>query len=796
MSRPRPAGRLRRRRAGSRCPAASRGWRTSAFALEADAARGGTLSRLLDKRTGTELLQAGGRGNQLLLQPEHPQHPRWAEGPWLLCPAGPGTGSAESPARVRAERCPVGSRLVAELELGGLRVTQETLLWDGADRVEFATHVDGSIGQDHLLRVMFPVSVPGGLPVYQTAVSVIGRPPGPVETDVAEHPYTLDSPANEWLAVGSTAAVALPGPDGSRQLQAIGVAEVVVSPALRGPARDLVAALAGQGVTATCSRPDGPRYGYQELDSNLPDFRICVGGPEDNAFTAQVLAAAGPAAAAVVTAHLAAGQGRVWLPASRSRADAFAAGADLRGALDLPVLIVAAADLALAVGELAADLGDAVIEVPHSVIAAPAPGDAAAAGHGAGRPYGRAAEPGHALRTDYPGRRAHHGADARVQHLAVRHLDRRAEADRSGRQQLRLAALESHVRVRDRSRPATGGSPALRPRARITTTICSLCRPACIPGPLPSATFLAQVEPAGALLSALKPRGNPLAPASQPDPADGVTVRLRDIGGSGPAAAQVRLFAGIAAASLGGLCEDTAGDTLPVRDGAAEVLVPRAGLVTMAISPGPAGPGLRPAAPPGGPAGPGTGLPEPAQPVFARYWLHGKGPAPAGNMPVAVHLSPAATSLDDGEPATLQLTVACGPAAASGQIRLAAPAGFSLSPAGPLDYDLPPLGHQRTEVAVTAPPGRPARPLFRHRADRGSGRADDRGQCPAGHRPAAAAAAGPAAGRGRRAAAGCRRRPGRGDRRAADQHERGAGTRRPRRDRGAAAEPGGLGYPG
>ncbi len=204
------------------------------FTVEADAQRGGTLTRLLDKRSGIDLLQPGGGGNELLLQPEHPQHPRWAEGPWLLCPAGPGLGSASRTARLRAERCPVGGRLVAELELGGLRVTQETLLWDGADRVEFRTHVDGSIGQDHLLRVMFPVDVPGGLPVYQTAVSVIGRPPGPVDTDVAEHSYTLDSPASEWLAVGSTAAVALTGPDGARQRQAIGVAEVIVPPSIRG----------------------------------------------------------------------------------------------------------------------------------------------------------------------------------------------------------------------------------------------------------------------------------------------------------------------------------------------------------------------------------------------------------------------------------------------------------------------------------------------------------------------------------------------------------------------------------
>ena len=147
-----------------------------------------------------------------MLQPEHPRHPRWGEGPWLLCPAGPGTGSARARPQVRAERCPVGQRLVARLSLGGLTVTQETLLWDGEPRLEFRTHVDGSIGQDRLLRVSFPVDVPGGLPVYQTAVSVIGRPPGPADTDVAEHEFTLDNPASEWFGVG----VARPGVAGRR----------------------------------------------------------------------------------------------------------------------------------------------------------------------------------------------------------------------------------------------------------------------------------------------------------------------------------------------------------------------------------------------------------------------------------------------------------------------------------------------------------------------------------------------------------------------------------------------------
>ncbi|HCU95430.1 MAG TPA: hypothetical protein DHU96_23045, partial [Actinobacteria bacterium] len=162
------------------------------FRVEADPARGGALTRILDRRAGTELLR--GPGNELVLQEEYDYHPRWGEGQWLLSPKGPGTGSAGSPATVRAERCAIGSRLVASFSLGGLRVSQETILWSGADRVEFRTHVDGSIGQDRLLRVRFPADVPGGLPVYQCATAVVGRPFGTADADVAQHAFTLDNP--------------------------------------------------------------------------------------------------------------------------------------------------------------------------------------------------------------------------------------------------------------------------------------------------------------------------------------------------------------------------------------------------------------------------------------------------------------------------------------------------------------------------------------------------------------------------------------------------------------------------
>ncbi|HEX9042426.1 MAG TPA: glycoside hydrolase, partial [Trebonia sp.] len=129
--------------AGPAGPAAD-GWTDAdGLAIENDAflvtgAGGqGALASVFDKAAGRELL--GGPGNDLVLQEEYQQHPRWNEGPWHLSPKGPGLASCAVPASVRAQRSPAGSRLVATYPLGDLSVTAETVLWDGSDRVEFRT---------------------------------------------------------------------------------------------------------------------------------------------------------------------------------------------------------------------------------------------------------------------------------------------------------------------------------------------------------------------------------------------------------------------------------------------------------------------------------------------------------------------------------------------------------------------------------------------------------------------------------------------------------------------------------
>jgi alpha-mannosidase len=675
-----------------------------AYLVTADPERGGTVS-VTDKRTGARVLT--GPGNELVLQDEYDKHPRHGEGPWHLAPKGPGAGSASVPATVRSQRCAIGARLVATFTLDGLTVTAETLLWDGEDRVEFRTHVDGYASRDRLLRVRFPADVPGGLPVYQTATAVIGRSFGVVDVDSAEVWYTLDNPAHQWFGLGSTARVRIGGRHGSTQ--AIGVAEVVCPDDRSGLAdlvRDLLVALAGAGVTATCSQADGPRYGGLDADSNLPDVRIAVGGPEANQFTAEALSAAGPGYAKALAARQAsAGTARLWVPGGRNRADAFGPDADVRGAGDLPVLVVAGtgpAELTAAVRALIADLADAVVDADDAADGeAPAPGpelaDRSVAVFNRGTPGAVVTADGTlymslmrscsawpaSIWIDGDPRTAPDGSSFAWQHWS--HTFEYA-----------LACGPGDWRTADFNRAAEDyGHDLLAITAAGVTA----------DGPVPAAGAGLSVEPENVILSALKPRGNPLAAGRVPvQPARGgaeVTVRLRETSGRATAA-RIRLDS-VSAAWLTDLLEESDGAALPVDDGTVVVDMSPFSTVTVV---------LRTAAPAGrdGTAAPGA---EPVQPVYARYWLHGKGPAPAGNLPTAVHFSPTRTALPDpAQRGTLTLTVGCGAESAAGTVELVTPAEVSVTPAQDLRYELAPGGYASWDLTVRVAPETPAGRYF------------------------------------------------------------------------------------
>jgi alpha-mannosidase len=664
------------------------------YAVTTDPARGGTVN-VADKDTGACVL--AGPGNELVIQDEYPQHPKHGEGPWHLSPKGPGTGSSSVPAAVRVERCPVGSRLVASFTLEGLEVTQETVLWEDAERVEFRTHVDGYRDKDRLLRVRFPADVPGGLPVYQTATAVVGRSFGAADVDSADHWYTLDNPAHQWFGLGSTARVRTGGSGGA--VQAIGVAEVICPDSqdggLRAVIRDLMVALAAAGVTATCSQAEGSRYGGLDADSNLPDVRIAIGGPEVNAFTAEVLSAAGPGFS------LAGGAARVWVPPARSRAEAFAPSADVRGVSDLPVLIVAGSrpgELAAAITALAEDLADALIEGLED--AAAAAGEAPLADRSVallnrGTPSGVVTPDGtlhmslmrscsgwpSRIWIDGDARTAPDGSSFAWQHWS--HTFEYALA--SGPGDWRTAGLQASAEAYNHDLIAVAGG--------LTDT---------------DGADLLSVEPGNVTLSAVKPRGNPLA--CERSPARGalgaaageaeVTVRLRETSGQ-PTTARVRLAQPVSAAWLTDLLEETDGAALPVVDGAVIVDMPAFGTVTLVLRTGTLVLRTGSRAPGDG----GLAAVEPVQPVYARYWLHGKGPAPAGNLPVAVHFSPTRVALaEPGEAGLLTLTVGCGPEPASGTVELVLPDGITVTTEPDLRYQLTPGGYTAWDLTVRAAP--------------------------------------------------------------------------------------------
>ena len=101
------------------------------------------------------------------------------------------------------------------------------------------------------------------------------------------------------------------------------------------------------------------------------------------------------------------------------------------------------------------------------------------------------------------------------------------------------------------------------------------------------------------------------------------------------------------------------------------------------------------------------------QPIYTRYWLHGKGPAPVGNLPVAVHFSPVRVALaEPGDTAALTLTVGCGAEPASGVVELVTPAEVTVTPDAELRYELAPGDYAAWDLAVRVAPGTTAGRYF------------------------------------------------------------------------------------
>jgi alpha-mannosidase len=672
------------------------------YRLAVDPARGGAVFSLVNE--GRQLIADGRVGNELAVYEEYPAHPTQGEGPWHLLPKGPVVCSSEAPARVQAYQGPLGQRLVVHGRIGTLlRYTQTLTLWHGVARVDCSTTIDEFTGEDRLLRLRWPCPVPGAMPVSEVGDAVVGRgfallhPPsgGPRSVDTAQYPWTLDNPAYSWFGLSSAVRVRA-----GNTVRAVSVAEVV-SPAetTSGPlARELMVALVRAGVTATCSGADKPRYGHLDVDSNLPDTRIALGGPDRNAFTKAVLAEADSAYTAELDRQLAqTGRARVWVPAAREfrpLAAAWVPGADLRSVRALPVLVIDGSDekkLRAAVASVVDDLADAEILVTQDTQQAPAgmerfeartvallnrgvPSfavDAEGTLHTAlmrsctGWPSG--------VWIDEPRRTAPDGSNFQLQHWT--HVFDYALACGGGD----WRRAEIPARSAQFSHPLL----AVRPRQRR--------------GQLAPVGSLLQVDPADSVqLVALKAAGNPLAGGSaQPVSPGTVAMRLVETTGAGTRVAVGSELGKVRALQLADLLEKPRNRKRSVDLHGYQVATVLARLEM---------PRLR------GDSGAGTALApqaEAAQPLYARYWLHNRGPAPLGGLPAVAHLHPqllTAESGSDVREVVLRLTAAsdCSDSALGGTVAMVCPDGWAATPAE-LPFTLCSGQHQEADVVLTVP---------------------------------------------------------------------------------------------
>ncbi|MEV4612569.1 glycoside hydrolase family 38 C-terminal domain-containing protein [Kitasatospora sp. NPDC049258] len=645
------------------------------YRVTADPVRGGGLASVRDKESGRELIRGGQVGNELRVYEEYPQHPDFGEGPWHLVPKGPVTGASAAPAAVRRETGPLGERLVVAGTVEGIRFEQTVTLWHGVDRVDCRTRVVDFAGADRLLRLRFPVDLPGALPVSEVADAVVGRGFALPDVDCAVSPWTLDNPANTWFGLGATARVQLTDPAGEALgARALGVAEVVVPDlASAADARELVVALARVGVTATTGSAERARYGWLDVDSNLPDFRIVLGGPEHNEAARELLERAGAEYAAALAAH-----GRVWVPAEKPLHEVWQPDADLRDLRALPALV------ALDPAALAEDLADAVL---HAVCPGRLPATEQLTDHTValltyGLP-GFAVDPTGALHLslmrsctgwpsgvwiDPPQRTLPDWASFQLQHWTHEFCYSLVSGDGDWR------ALTLPAQGQEFNHPLL---PRLAPARS---------------GDLPGTRAWLRVEPAReVLLGALKPTGNPIAhgSAAVTDPAaGGVTLRLVESTGLGRTA------------SLGGALRLTGvhrADLLERPGAEAGAGIELAGSEVSTVTARVAG-----ARSAGALLGPAAEL---AQPVHARYWLHNRGPAPMGYLPVSVGLSPGLLRTT-GEPVRLSAVLASHllDAEVEGAAEVLAPAGWRPS-VSRRPYRLEASGQLRFPVTLTPPAG-------------------------------------------------------------------------------------------
>ena len=271
------------------------------YCITADASRGGCLTSIFDKQLNRELLRPGGLGAEVVVREEYPgfmRFPGLGEGPaWMIFTNAKWRSTSDVRANLQILSTQTRNTIIAEAPFGsGIRRMIYTLHVQGADeRLDVSCEICAYRGMDELITLDFDFDLPGAKPFSEVSNFTSGRSTGWWE-DVAEHPYPLNFACHRFCGLGALLKADVRAGGGGDVLRSLAAGEVVYPAEPDGAMReiidDIVLALYRRGVS-TSPVPDNIHpYGDRRIDSNVPDFRLIIGGPSLNA-RAKSLAAEG-----------------------------------------------------------------------------------------------------------------------------------------------------------------------------------------------------------------------------------------------------------------------------------------------------------------------------------------------------------------------------------------------------------------------------------------------------------------------------------------------------------------------
>jgi hypothetical protein len=509
---------------------------------------------------------------------------------------------------------------------------QEIVLYSGVRRIDFVTRLVDYKGEGEMFMVAFPVDLNKSVPVFEERFGAVVRKRSKGYMDHRTWQWNNYSGtglrcAYQWLDAGYSGIVDF-GEDGGSF--PIGMVTMVIphDDAVRDTALDLQECLIKKGISCTPWYDDGDierRRNLATEDSTQPvdmnedlpygtSFRVSLGNPAENGYTAKLLAELEPERKNRFEEHLT-NQGYAYLFLKDEGVP--------EGWQPLPVLLVAAVDangVRKAVDQLIGDFeDDATISLPPE---ANVTGDVSRVDR-----HGFAiANVGSVLNSI-----ENDGSVAMaLMHTSSWHDAEWAKPDRlpfmfvpEWKTHVFPYAVYPHEGSWRDARVHRFGYEFNNP---LIATVAETHR-----GTLPPEMSFLEVQPDNVIVTMVKPKGNPTAALRNKEinaAEDGVIVRVYEATGA-KTKAELTFFAPLSTAARADLLENEIGRVAFKEKRISDTVGPFS-IETYSVVPAEAVPGVTKRAL--------AGEREPAQPVYTRFWRNNAGAAPIGYAPVNVTL--------------------------------------------------------------------------------------------------------------------------------------------------------------